>query len=128
MVWFSGEKVQSCGGWATATALRHRESTLTENWQEAQKRLRERLLARDDNVLEVVRKGEGLTLGQWVEHFLTIYSTPPVRAEKTHAVNVRVAKILNVTLGSRKTRRDNSGRDRGFPSRPPSSTEAFQNF
>ena len=84
------------------TGQRHRESTLTENWQEAQKRLRERLLARDDNVLEVVRKGEGLTLGQWVEHFLTIYSTPPVRAEKTHAVNVRVAKILNVTLGSRK--------------------------
>jgi hypothetical protein len=58
---------------------RHRELTLTENWQEAQKRLRERLLARDDNVLEVVRKGEGLTLGQWVEHFLRIYSTPPVR-------------------------------------------------
>ena len=40
---------------------RHRESTLTEDWQEAQKRLRERLLARDDNVLEVVRRGEGLT-------------------------------------------------------------------
>jgi len=43
---------------------RHRESTLTENWQEAQKRLRERLLARDDNVLEVVRRGEGLTLAR----------------------------------------------------------------
>ena len=81
---------------------RHRESTLTEDWQEAQKRLRERLLARDDNVLEVVRRGEGLTFRQWVEHFLTNYSTPPVRAEKTHAVNVRVAKIPNLTFGPRK--------------------------
>ena len=81
---------------------RHRESTLTENWQEAQKRLRERLLARDDNVLEVVRRWEGLTFRQWVEHFLTNYFAPPVRAEKTHAVNVRVAKLLNVTFGPRK--------------------------
>src|ERR1700676_2616036 len=81
---------------------RHRESTLTEDWQEAQKRLRERLLARDDNVLEVVRRWEGLTFRQWVEHFLTNYFAPPVRAEKTHAVNVRVAKLLNVTFGPRK--------------------------
>src|SRR3984893_471812 len=33
---------------------------------------------------------------------LTNYSTPPVRAEKTHAVNVRVAKTLKETFGPRK--------------------------
>lgn len=37
--------------------IRRSESTGTEDWQEAQKRLRERLDARDNNVLEVVRKG-----------------------------------------------------------------------
>jgi hypothetical protein len=35
-----------------------RESTFTEDWNEANKILRERLRARDGNILEVVRKGE----------------------------------------------------------------------
>ena len=39
---------------------RIRESTFTEDWQEAQRKLRERLQARDDKILEVVRKGEQL--------------------------------------------------------------------
>lgn len=34
------------------------ESTNTDDWQEAQKKLRERLQARYDKVLDVVRKGE----------------------------------------------------------------------
>ena len=37
--------------------VRRRESTLTEDWNEAQKRLRDRLQARDNNVLDVVKKG-----------------------------------------------------------------------
>jgi hypothetical protein len=41
-----------------------RESSLTANWDDANKRLRERLQARDDNLLEVIRKGETLTYGQ----------------------------------------------------------------
>ncbi len=39
---------------------RIRESTFTEDWQEAQRKLRERLQARDDKLLEIVRKGEQL--------------------------------------------------------------------
>ena len=35
---------------------RIRESTFTEDWQEAQRKLRERLQARDDKILDVVRK------------------------------------------------------------------------
>jgi hypothetical protein len=40
---------------------RIRESTFTEDWQEAQRKLRERLQARDDKILDVVRKGEHLS-------------------------------------------------------------------
>jgi len=35
---------------------RIRESTFTEDWQEAQRKLRERLQARDDKLLEIVRR------------------------------------------------------------------------
>jgi len=74
--------------------IRRSESTGTEGWQEAQKRLRERLDARDNNVLEVVRKGESLSFGQWADFFLENYSKPPMRAEKTHQTNLRVVKHL----------------------------------
>jgi hypothetical protein len=36
--------------------IRRRESTLTEDWDEAQKRLRERLQARDNNMLPALRR------------------------------------------------------------------------
>ena len=39
-----------------ASATRNRPEQA--DWKEAQQKLRERLQARDDNVLEVVRKGE----------------------------------------------------------------------
>ena len=57
-----------------------RESSLTADWQEANKRLRERLQSRDDNLLEIRRKGETLTYGQWADFFLENYSKPPIRA------------------------------------------------
>jgi len=38
-----------------------RESTLTEDWGEAQKRLRERLQARDNNTLPALRRGQELS-------------------------------------------------------------------
>ena len=56
---------------------RCRESTHTEDWQEANRKLRERLHARDGNLLEVVRKGEALDFGEWVDSFLENYSRPP---------------------------------------------------
>jgi hypothetical protein len=63
---------------------RRLESTRTEDWHEAQRRLRERLQARDDNTLDVVRKGEQLSSNDWADHFLENYSKPPMRASKTH--------------------------------------------
>ncbi len=84
------------------SGARRRESTFTQDWQEAQRLLRERLQARDSNALDVIRKGEKLSLEQWADFFLENYSKPPVRAEKTHQVNLRVAKHLKTAFASRK--------------------------
>jgi integrase len=81
---------------------RRRESTFTEDWQEAQKKLRERLLARDGNILQTVRKGENLTFGEWAEFFLENYSKPPIREPKTHAANLRAASHLNKMFSTRR--------------------------
>src|ERR1700752_2779996 len=78
--------------------IARRESSLTADWQEANRKLRERLQARDDNLLEVMRKGETLAYGQWADFFLENYSKPPVRAEKTHEVNKRCTKHLKAAF------------------------------
>src|ERR1035437_10075111 len=62
---------------------RRRESTLTEDWNEANKKLRETLQARDGNILQVVRKGENLTFGEWTDLFLENYSKPPLDRKST---------------------------------------------
>jgi len=80
--------------------IRRRESALTKDWDEAHKRLRERLQARDNNVLDVVKKGESLSFGQWADFFLENYSKPPIRAAKTHEINLRAARHLNGTFAS----------------------------
>jgi integrase len=77
-----------------------RESSQTADWEEASKKLRERLLARDANLLEVVRKGETLTYGQWADSFLENYSKPPMRAEGTHQANQRCIKHLRAAFGA----------------------------
>src|ERR1035438_10594551 len=52
---------------------RIRESTNTEDWQEAQRKLRDRLQARDDRILDIVRRGEQLQFADWVDFFLENY-------------------------------------------------------
>src|SRR5260370_19956439 len=84
------------------SGVRRRESTFTKDWQEAQRMVRGRLEARDSNGLDVIRKGEKLSMEQWADFFREIYSKPPVRAEKTHQVNLRVAKHLKSAFASRK--------------------------
>ncbi len=81
---------------------RIRESTLTQDWQEANRKLRERLLARDDKVLDIVRKGEQLEFTEWADFFLENYSKPPMRAAKTHNANMRASKHLKNAFRSRK--------------------------
>ena len=82
--------------------VRRRESTLTEDWNEAQRRLRERLQARDDNILDTVKKGESMSFGEWADLFLENYSKPPLRAESTHEINMRVTKHLKPVFGMSK--------------------------
>jgi integrase len=80
---------------------RIRESTNTTDWQQAQRKLRERLQARDDKILDVVRKGEQLQFADWIDFFLENYSKPPIRSEKTHAANERAGRHLKEALGQR---------------------------
>jgi integrase len=81
---------------------RRLESTHTEDWQEAQRQLRERLQARDNNTLHIVRKGEQLTFREWAEFFLENYSKPPIRADGTHVANKRAMRTLLLAFGAMK--------------------------
>src|SRR5258708_4625300 len=79
---------------------RIRESTFSGDWQEANRKLRERLGARDNRVLEIVRKGEQMGFEQWVNFFLENYSKPPIRAAKTHDDNLPPNQHLNTALAT----------------------------
>jgi len=74
--------------------VRQRESTGTEDWDEAQRILRERLQARDNNTLPALRRGNDLVFGEWADYYLENFSKPPFRAPKTHEVNKRALKHL----------------------------------
>ncbi len=79
---------------------RRLESTNTTDWDEAQRQLRERLQARDNNQLETVRKGKQLTFGEWANFFMEHYSKPPIRAPKTHEANENALKTLRPAFGA----------------------------
>jgi integrase len=79
---------------------RRLESTNTVDWDEAQRQLRDRLAARDSNSLEVLRKGKNLTFDEWADFFLVNYSTPPIRARKTHEANENALRTLRPALGT----------------------------
>jgi hypothetical protein len=81
---------------------RQRESTETENWDEAQRKLRQRLDDRDSNTLAVLRKGEQLGFEEWSEFFLENYSRPPIRPAKTHEANMRAVQHLTAAFGREK--------------------------
>ena len=89
-------QTRKSGGCGTAieAVQRQFESTGTEDWGEAQQRLRQRLQARDENTLTVLRKGEPLKFDEWVQFFwITIPNRRCVRARRTlqpasgHALN-----------------------------------------
>ena len=81
---------------------RRQEPTGTADWDEAQKKLRERLQARDENILEIVRNGEQLIFNEWADFFLENYSKPPMRMPKTNEANLRAMKHLKAAFGSQK--------------------------
>ena len=79
-----------------------RESSHTADWGEANRKLREGLQARDGNLLEVIRKGEVLSFGEWPDSFLDNFSKPPIRAAKTHGANIRCVAHLKAAFAGRK--------------------------
>src|SRR5690242_212498 len=84
------------------TGERRRESTGTEDWDEAQRILRDRLQARDNNTLPSMRRGQELTFGDWADSYLDNFSKPPFRAKKTHDVNERAMKHLRAVFETRR--------------------------
>jgi integrase len=78
---------------------RQRESTGSEDWNEAQQRLRERLQSRDNNSLSSLRRGQELTFEEWADFYLETFSKPPFRAPKTHEANRRGLKHLTNAFG-----------------------------
>jgi len=64
--------------------------------------LRARLQARDDNDLDVIRKGESLTFGEWADFFLEKYSKPPFRKPGTHNANLRCVQHLKKAFANRR--------------------------
>jgi len=82
--------------------MSRRESSHTADWDEANSKLRDRLQARDGNLLEVIRKGEALSFGEWADSFLKNYSKPPIRAAKTHEANIRFVTHLKAAFACRK--------------------------
>jgi integrase len=81
---------------------RRLETTNSDDWQEAQRRLRERLQARDQNTLQTIRRGEQLLFNDWVDYFLENYSQPPFRAAKTHRASIMALKHLRPEFGGQK--------------------------
>jgi Phage integrase family len=81
---------------------RQRESTEAEDWDEAHRKLRQRLEDSDSNTLAVLRKGEQLGFRVWSEFFLENYSRPPIRAGKTHEANMRAVKHLTAAFADEK--------------------------
>ena len=84
------------------TGCRRLETTNTEDWCEAQHRLRDCLEARDNNSLDAVRRGKQTTFSEWVEFFLENYSKPPIRAKATHVANIAALRTLRPRLGTMK--------------------------
>jgi len=84
------------------TGRRRLESTNTTDWDEAQRQMRERLAARDNNTLEVFRKGKQTTFDEWADFFLENHSRPPFRAKGTHVANEAALKNWRPVFGSMK--------------------------
>jgi integrase len=84
------------------TGRRRLESTNTTDWDEAQRQMRERLQARDNNTLDIIRKGKQVTFDEWADFFLENYSKPPIRAAATHVANGAALKTLRPMFGAMK--------------------------
>lgn len=77
-----------------------KESARTEDRDEAERFLRDRLDSRDDGSLAAIQAGKKLTFDEWCEWFLERRSKPPYRSEQTHEGNLVIIKTLSPVFGS----------------------------
>ncbi len=75
------------------------ESTGTDDREEAERRLRARLSARDEGSLPALLAAKDLTFDTWADWFLENRSRPPVRSENTHRANLEVLRNLRPVFG-----------------------------
>ena len=81
------------------TGQRQRESTGTEDWDEAQTHPQRALASQrqQHSALAAPRAGDS-HFGEWADFYLENFSTPPFRAPKTHEVNQRAMKHLRAVF------------------------------
>lgn len=77
-----------------------KESSRTEDREEAERFLRDRLDSRDDGTLTAILAGKAVTFDAWANWFLERRSKPPYRSEKTHRGNLEVLKNPRPVFGS----------------------------
>ena len=106
------------------TGRRRLESTNTTDWDEAQRRLRERLQSRDNNTLDVVRKGKQLTFNEWADFFLENYSKPPIRAREDARGQRERAEDAETCVRTMKLAGHRCDADRGAPATSAPAEEA----
>jgi len=75
------------------------ESTGKRNHEDAEKVLRQRLVARDEGTLPNLVAGTNLSFSEWADWFLENRSKPPFRSEKTHLENLSAMKFLRPRFG-----------------------------
>jgi integrase len=76
-----------------------RESAGTNDRQEAERFLRDRLDARDEGRLPTALRSKRLTFNQWADWFLERRSKPPYRSEGNHQQNLNALKFLRPVFG-----------------------------
>lgn len=76
-----------------------KESSGTEDQEEAERFLRNRLDARDDGTLSAILAGKAIDFDTWADWFLERRSKPPYRSAKTHKDNLEVLKNLRPVFG-----------------------------
>lgn len=76
-----------------------KESTGTADREEAERFLRNRLVARDKGRLPAILSSKNLTFDEWADWFLEKRSKPPYRSMKTHEQNLNAVKLLRPVFG-----------------------------
>lgn len=90
--------------WAAFTidGRTYRESTGTTKKREAEAEMQKRIEEAGKGHYPILRDSKRLTFDAWAEHFLSMYSAPPFRSEKTHSYHQANIKALGKVFSGRR--------------------------